>query len=143
MQRLEFYQDYTTVLIEHQLYEEALKAFDEARKILQQPTMFAEEYASVLDALGRSEEALEEYLKVLGEGFYRQEVFEKLYSAAEKGFDLEAGLQRMRQQSSYNLAILQALLELYFRRASMKDIEEVREIVRGSAGNLDAVFTSA
>ncbi|NLF96599.1 MAG: tetratricopeptide repeat protein [Candidatus Riflebacteria bacterium] len=140
MQRLEFYQDYTTVLIEHQLYEEALKAFDEARKILQQPTMFAEEYASVLDALGRSEEALEEYLKVLGEGFYRQEVFEKLYSAAEKGFDLEAGLQRMRQQSSYNLAILQALLELYFRRASMKDIEEVREIVRGSAGNLDAVF---
>jgi len=140
MQRREFYQDYTTVLIEHQLYDEALQAFNEARKALQQPTMFAEEYASVLDALGRSDEALEEYLKVLGEGFYRPEVFEKLYHAFERGFDLEAGLRRMRQQSSYNLAILQALLELYFRRADMKDLQEVSDIVKGSGGNLDEVF---
>ncbi|PKL50601.1 MAG: hypothetical protein CVV42_02430 [Candidatus Riflebacteria bacterium HGW-Riflebacteria-2] len=140
MQRREFYQDYTTVLIEHQLYDEALQGFNEARKTLQQPTMFAEEYASVLDALGRSDEALEEYLKVLGEGFYRHEVFEKLYNAHEKGFNLEDGLKRMRQQSSYNLAILQALLELYFRRANTQDLQEVSEIVRGSAGNLDAVF---
>jgi tetratricopeptide (TPR) repeat protein len=140
MQRREFYQDYTTVLIEHQLYTEALNAFDEARKTLQQPTMFAEEYASVLDALGRGDEALEEYLKVLGEGFYRHEVFEKLYIAAGKGFDLEGGLKRMRQQSSYNLAILQALLELNFRRADMKDLEEVSEIVRSSGGNLDDIF---
>jgi len=140
MQRREFYQDYTTVLIEHQLYTEALMAFDEARKTLQQPTMFAEEYASVLDALGRGDEALEEYLKVLGEGFYRHEVFEKLYIAAGNGFDLEGGLKRMRQQSSYNLAILQALLELYFRRADMKDLEVVSEIVRSSGGNLDDIF---
>ncbi len=140
MQRREFYQDFTDVLIEHQLYDEALQAFNEARKVLQQPTLFAEEYASVLDALGRSNEALEEYLKVLGEGFYRHEVFEKLYHAYEKGFDLESGLKKMKQQSSYNLALLQALLELFFRKADTKDLPEVSEIVRGSGGNLDAVF---
>lgn len=140
MQRREFYQDYTTVLIEHQLYDEALSTFAEARKTLQQPTLFSEEMATVLDSLGRKEEALEEYLQVLGQGFYRPEVFEKLYKAHEEGFDLEAGLERLRHQSSYNIAILQALLELFFRKADMADLERVSEIVKSSAGSLDEVF---
>ncbi|MBU1106016.1 MAG: tetratricopeptide repeat protein [Candidatus Riflebacteria bacterium] len=140
MQRREFYQDYTTVLIEHQLYDEALSTFGEARKILQQPTLFSEEMASVLDALGRNEEALEEYLQVLGQGFYRPEVFEKLYNAYEDGFNLEAGLERLRHQSSYNIAILQSLLELYFRKADMAYIERVSEMVKSSAGSLDEIF---
>ncbi|EKD81543.1 MAG: TPR protein, partial [uncultured bacterium] len=140
MQRREFYQDYTTVLIERQLYDEALATFAEARKVLQQPTLFSEEMASVLDALGRKEEALEEYLKVLGEGLYRHEVFEKLYRAYEEGYDLEAGLKRIRHQSSYNLAILQALLELYFRKADKANLQEVSDIVTGSSGSLDEVF---
>lgn len=140
MRRQEFYQEYTMVLIEHQLYDEAMSTFGEARKTLQQPTLFAEEMAVVLDALGRSEEALEEYLKVLGAGFYRTEVFEKLYKAYEEGFDLEAGLKRMRQQSSYNTAVLQALLELYFRKADTANLQEVSNIVSSSGGTLDEVF---
>ena len=140
MQRREFYQDYTTVLIEHQLLDEALKTFAEARKVLQQPTLFSEEVATVLDSLGRSEEALEEYLQVLGEGYYRHEVFEKLYHAYEEGFDLEAGLKRLHQKSRQNIAILQALLELYFRKADQANLQEVSEIVKGSAGSLDEVF---
>lgn len=140
MQRREFYQEYTTVLIEHQLYDEAMNTFSEARKTLQQPTLFSEEMATVLDALGRGEEALEEYLKVLSEGFYRHEVFEKLYKAYEDGFDLEAGLKRMHKQSSYKNAVLQALLELYFRKADIANLQAVSNIVSASVGNLDEVF---
>ncbi|PKL42429.1 MAG: hypothetical protein CVV41_14930 [Candidatus Riflebacteria bacterium HGW-Riflebacteria-1] len=140
MQRREFYQDYTTVLIEHQLLDEALKTFAEARNVLKQPTLFSEEVATVLDALGRKKEALEEYLQVLGEGYYRHEVFEKLYNAYEGGFDLEAGLKRLHQKSRSNLAILQAMLELYFRKADEADLQEVSEIVKGSSGSLDEVF---
>ena len=38
--------NYTAVLIEHQLLNEALEAFDEARKTLNMSTLFAEERAA-------------------------------------------------------------------------------------------------
>lgn len=135
----EFFTEFTTVLIEHQLYEEALKAFDEARSLLQDQTLFSEEKASVLDAVGRREEALEEYLQVLAAGFFKPEVFEKLYEAKVSGFSLETRLLQM-QKADYNPGIMQALLEFYFRRADEKDIDKIVEIVKTADGGFDYAF---
>ncbi len=135
----EFFTEFTTVLIEHQLYDEALKAFEEARTMLQDVTLFSEEKATVLDAMGKHEEALEEYLHVLTAGIYKPEVFEKLYEAKVAGFSLETRLLQMRVET-HNPAIMQALLEFYFRRADLKDIDKIDAIIGDSAGGFDYAF---
>lgn len=139
MQRQTFYVDLASVLIEHQLYEEALEVYAEARTVLQQRTMFSEEVASVLDALGRSDEALEEYLQVMVAGIYRTEIFERLYEAYKKGFALEDRLKAL-ENSTKSPAISQALLEFLFRKADISVIDEILQIVTRNAGRFDEVF---
>ncbi len=135
----EFFTEFSTVLIEHQLYDEALKAFEEARSLLQDATLFSEEKATVLDAMGKHEEALEEYLHVLAAGIYKPEVFEKLYEAKVANFSLESRLLKMRVAMN-SPAIMQALLEFYFRRADMNDIEKIDAIIGGAEGGFDYAF---
>ncbi len=140
MQRRDFYQDLTTVLIEHQMNEEALKTFYEARQVMNQQTIFSEEVATILEALGRKDEAIEEYIQVFSEGIFRPEVFERLYKANMEGFSLEKRLKEMLSRVGQNYAILQALLELYFRAADSAKIKEVIEIVSNASGALDEIF---
>ena len=124
----ELYINFTTVLIEHQMLEEALEAFDEARDALHQDTLFAEEKAAVLEALGREKEAMEENLNVLSDGIYKPEIFEKLYKAKIDGFSLENRLNSLND-GNFNQAIIQALIELYFRNAKMADIDKMVALV--------------
>ena len=124
----ELYINYTTVLIDHNLLEEALEAFDEARSLLYQNNLFAEEKAAVLEALGREKEAMEEYLNVLSDGIYKPEIFEKLYKAKIDGFSLENRLISLNSDN-YNQAIVQALIELYFRKARIADIDKMVALV--------------
>ena len=74
------YQLFTEVLIEHKLYPEALEAFAQARQALGNPVQFAEERAGVLEAMGRHEEALDEYLSAMANGMFKIDIFEKLYT---------------------------------------------------------------
>lgn len=129
----EGYMQYTTVLIEHQLLEEALAAFEDARRELFNPTLFAEEKAAVLDALNREPEALEEYLAVLTTGVYKTENFNKLYNANVKGFSLEKRLTEMNKKE-YNQAVAQALVEYYFRKARIEDINKMVSVFDDSTG---------
>ncbi|MBP5470254.1 MAG: tetratricopeptide repeat protein, partial [Candidatus Riflebacteria bacterium] len=124
----ESYMNFTAILIEHQLLDQALEAFEEARTKLRQDTLFAEEKAAVLEALGRNKEAMEEYLKVLKEGIYKSEIFDKLYNANIDNFSLEKSLIAMNKDN-YNQAIKQALIELYFRKANIKDIDKLVNLV--------------
>ena len=135
----EFYTEFTTVLIEHKLYEEALQAFEEARSLLHDATLFSEEKATVLDGMGRNEEALEEYLHVLVAGIYKPEIFEKLYDARVKNFSLEARLMQLHSET-HNPAITQALLEFYFRQSRPEDIDKINNIVVSASGGYDYVF---
>ena len=129
------YINFTAVLIEHQLLEEALAAFDEARDFFKQDTLFAEEKAAVLEALGRSKEAMEENLNVLSDGIYKEEIFEKLYKAKIDGFSLENRLITLNE-GNYNQAITQALIEFYFRKARIADIDKMVALV----DNQSAIF---
>ena len=131
----ELYINYTNVLIEHQLLEEALEAFDEARTSMYQNTMFAEEKAAVLEALGREKEAMEENLNVLSDGIYKPEIFEKLYKAKIDGFSLENRLNSLNKDN-YNQAIVQSLIELYFRKAQIADIDKMVALI----DNQSAIF---
>ena len=124
---LEEYTDYTSILIEHQLLEKALEAFDEARGAIGPDTLFAEEKAAVLEALGREKEAMEENLKALAHGIYKSEIFDKLYKAKIDGFSLE---NRLISLNSYdNQSIKQALIEFYFRKARIADIEKLVKLI--------------
>ncbi|GAB4267337.1 MAG: hypothetical protein Kow0029_01820 [Candidatus Rifleibacteriota bacterium] len=138
-QRQEQYMNYTSVLIEHQLYEEALAGFDEARRHLGNPTLFAEEVASVLEALGRENEALNEYIQVFKNGIFRKEVFDKLYESSKKGFDLEKNLLE-QLNTSFSIAIRQALVELYFRDHKEDSAAKIIKLVNASGGTLDDFF---
>lgn len=135
-QRQDQYMNYTTVLIEHQLYEEALQGFFEARQKIGRESLFAEEVATVLEALGRKNEALEEYIQVLSTGAFRMEVFNKLYESDGPGFDLE---KRLRNQldAAISLALRQALIEFYFRRQGRNSIVKIVEIVLDTDNVLD------
>lgn len=126
------YMDYTSILIEHQLLDEALEAFEEARRELYQESIFAEEKAAVLMALNRNAEAMEEYLKVLMLGTYKTEMFDKLYEADGKSFDLEKRLTDLHSQD-YGTAITQSLIEYYFRKANIADIEKMVALVDGQS----------
>lgn len=138
MQRRDFYQDLASILIEHQLNEEALNTYYEARQTMNQPTVFSEEIAVILEAMGRKSEAIEEYIRVFSSGAYRGEVFDRLYKAYQEGFALEARLQAMN--SDGNFAIMQALLEFYFRKADLTKVNSVITIVSSAAGALDEIF---
>lgn len=138
-QRQEQYLNYTTVLIEHQMYEEALTGFREARKRLGNPTLFAEEVATVLEALGRRTEALDEYIQVFRNGTFKLQIFDKLYSSSEEGFDLESRL-REQLKVSFSVAIRQALIELYFRTADGVGVKKIVQLINSSGGNLDDFF---
>lgn len=138
-QRQDQYMNYTTVLIEHQMYEEALAGFQEARKKLGDSSIFAEETATVLEALGRKSEALDEYVQTFVKGHFRLEVFDRLYENDSPGFNLE---QRLRDQlkKSYSIPLRQALLELYFRRQNDAALEKLVAMMSGSEGFLDDFF---
>lgn len=124
----EAYTEYTSVLIEHQLLTEALEAFEEARREMRNDTAFAEEKAAVLTSLGRDKEAMEEYLKLLASGIYKTETFDRLYNAEAKGFSLEERLKQLNS-TDFNQAITQALIEYYFRKARMSDIDKMLALV--------------
>lgn len=124
----ENYLNYTSVLIEHQLLKEALEAFDDARKSLGSQTLFAEERAAVLEALGRDDEAMEENLNVLADGIFNQEVFDKLYNAKIDNFDLEKRLTELNK-TGFSQAINQALIEFYFRKARLEDINKMSKLI--------------
>lgn len=122
------YVDYTSVLIEHQLLNEALEAFEEARRELYQESLFAEEKAAVLMALNRNAEAMEEYLKVLTLGTYNNEMFDKLYDNDGRVFDLEKRLTALHSKD-YGTAITQSLIEYYFRKANIADIDKMVALI--------------
>ena len=126
------YMNYTSTLIEHQLLEEALQGFDEARENLYITNVFAEEKAAVLMALNRKSEAMEEYLNVLMQGTYKTEIFDKLYEADGKSFDLEKRLTALKSQE-YSSAITQSLMEYYFRKTRMADIDKVVSLGEGQS----------
>jgi tetratricopeptide (TPR) repeat protein len=138
--RQDQYIKYTTVLIDHQLYEEALKGYAKGRKELGNPTLFAEEVASVLEALGRHKEALNEYIQVLVNGRFKMEIFEKLYAGRESAnLNLEKRL-RHYLSTGFNVAVRQALMELYFRQKTSNSADKIIELVKSSGGVLDDFF---
>lgn len=112
----EGFQLFAEVLIEHRLYPEALGAFEEARRVTGIPTQFAEEKAGVLEALGRTPEALEEYFLTLVNGLYKTDIFDKLYDSQSASFDLKTRLLEA-QKTTPTLAVRRALLEVWFREA--------------------------
>lgn len=126
------YTDYTSTLIEHQLLNEALEGFEEARRELYQDSVFAEEKAAVLLALNRNAEAMEEYLKVLMQGTYKTEMFDKLYEADGKDFNLEKRLIELHS-NDFGTAITQSLIEFYFRKANMADIDKMANLIDGQS----------
>lgn len=131
----EQYMNITAVFIEHQLLEQALEAFDEARNDVGDNSIFAEEKAAVLEALGREKEAMEEYLNVLSRGEYKSEIFDKLYNAKIEDFSLEDRLNSLNN-GYYNQAINQALIELYFRKTRLEDIDKLANLINSD----DAIF---
>lgn len=130
---------FTNALIEHGLYEEALQAFDNYRRLMYNPTKFAEEKANVLYALNRRSEAMEEYLASFIENNYTQETFEKLYEEKSPDFDLEKRLNVLYEKYR-NTALAKALMELYFTRAKNSDIDKLKDLVFQANGELDELF---
>lgn len=138
-QRRNFYQDYATILIEHQLLEEALAAYYEGRRQIGNPVQFSEEIATLLDAMGRREESLEEYLQVLASGQFKPEAFENLFEGSKEGFDLEGRLKEL-DKGRLNVAIKRALLEYYFRNGRVNDVPAIVKLVVDSNSLIDAPF---
>lgn len=118
------YQLFTEVLIEHKMYPEALEAFTQARQALGNPAQFAEERAGVLDAMGRREEALDEYLAAMGNGMFKIDVFEKLHSSQSPTFNLRERLKRALSASGA-LSLKKAMLEVLMRLELTADIPEI------------------
>ncbi|HNW35345.1 MAG TPA: tetratricopeptide repeat protein, partial [Candidatus Ozemobacteraceae bacterium] len=118
------YQLFTEVLIEHKMYAEALEAFAQARQTLGNPTQFAEERAGVLEAMGRHEEALEEYLMAMANGLFKVDIFDKLYSSQSPKFNLRERLKRALTISG-TLSLKKAMLEVLMRQESTADLPEI------------------
>jgi hypothetical protein len=93
----------------------------------------------VLEALGRSDEALGEYIQVLVNGHFKLEVFDRLYESMQKGFELESRLVEQLNKG-FNLAVRQALLELHFRLERKDSPATIVKIVNSSGGALDDFF---
>lgn len=121
---LESYQRYIEVLIANRLYEESLNAFTIAREFLRNPAQFARERAGVLEILGRSTEALEEYLKALELGGYNQEIFDKLYKNQSESFNF---LGRLRETMAKRpaVSIKKAILEIHMIERNVSAIPEL------------------
>jgi tetratricopeptide (TPR) repeat protein len=128
----ESYQFFTETLLEHRLYEEALLAFEEARKLFGRPGSFAAERAGVLEALGRPEEAREEYLTALVYGSFKMELFDKLMTYEARGFPLKKRLRDLIA-TSFAPPVQQALLELLLREEEMASIEEITHMAPASS----------
>jgi len=118
------YQLFTEVLIEHKMYAEALEAFAQARQTLGNPTRFAEERAGVLEAMGRHEEALEEYLMAMANGLFKVDIFDKLYNSQSPKFDLRERLKRALAVSG-TLSLKKAMLEVLMRQESTANLPEI------------------
>lgn len=137
--RREFFQDYTSILIEHRMLKEALEAFEEGRRRLRNPTLFSEELATLLLSMGKHDEAMEEYLQVFESGQFKLEVFDQLYESSLKGFDLEGSLLLMSRKN-FNISVMRALIELYFRNSDMNKLDVFTGLIRRSAGVADEYF---
>jgi len=135
----EGFQLYTEVLIEHKLYDEALAAFEEARRMFGIPTQFAEEKAGVLEALGRPKEALNEYFLTLANGLYKTEIFDKLYESASESFNLKEKLQEAIKKMP-TLAVKRALLEVWFREEEMGCMPELLSMAANDGNVQEIVF---
>lgn len=138
-QRRDFYQNYATVLIEHQLLEEALDAYYEGRQLMGNPIQFSGEIATLLDAMGRREESLEEYLKTFASGQFKPEAFDRLFDGSKEGFELEKRLKEL-DKGRFNVAIKRALLEYYFRNGRVNDVPAIVKLVVDSNGLIDDHF---
>jgi tetratricopeptide (TPR) repeat protein len=139
MRNREYFQNYTSVLIAHKMYQEALDGFREARKALRHRTMFAEEMASVLEAMGKKKEALEEYLRVFSNGYFKIEVFDKLYSSQNENFNLKKELQKLIA-IVHQMPLKRALIELYFRDQKLDSVPEILALIDESVGMLDEMI---
>ncbi|MBI3039219.1 tetratricopeptide repeat protein, partial [bacterium] len=137
----EFYQLFSGVLIEHNLYEEALLVFSEARTALGSPIIFAQERASVLETLNRKKEAVDEYLVALQNDPYMPEILEKLIKLPEKGsvFNLKEKIKELIPHSQ-SLSLKKALLEIYFREQNLNAIPEILTLVSPVGSMFDQVF---
>lgn len=120
----EGYQEYTAVLIEHRLYEEALAVSGEARVELGNPTYFAEERAGILEALGRPDEALEEYFVSMANGIFKIDIFDKLFKSQSPKFDFKRRLKDALQ-SRDNSSLEKAFLEIHFRESELQSIPHI------------------
>lgn len=127
------------VFIEHQLYEEALAVFAEARQLFGNPTMFAEEKAGVLEALGRRYEALAEYFLTLVNGVYKTEVFDKLYENRSPEFDL-AALLKGALRATPTLAVRRALIEMWFRDGDAACLPDLLQLTAGDGNVQELVY---
>ena len=119
----EGFQMLADVLIEHQLYQEALDVLSEARTTLGNRHLFAEDRARVLQALNRKDEAIEEYLLALSYGAFRFDIFNKLYESQSATFSLKQRLQ-VALEGNPNLGLKKSLLEVFFREKRMESIPE-------------------
>jgi tetratricopeptide (TPR) repeat protein len=119
----EGYQMLADVLIEHQLYQEALDILSEARVAIGNPHLFAEDRARVLDSLNRKDEAIEEYLSALSYGSYRFDIFNKLYESQNASFSLKLRLQEAMKAGT-NIALKKSLMEVLFREKRLETIPE-------------------
>lgn len=115
------YQLFTEVLIEHKMYPEALEAFAQARRALGNPAQFAEERAGVLEAMGRGDEALDEYLAAMGNGMFKMDIFDKLYNSRSPTFNLREKLKSALAASGA-LTLKKAMLEVLMRTEQTADI---------------------
>jgi tetratricopeptide (TPR) repeat protein len=139
MRNREYFQNYTSVLIAHKMYQEALDGFREARRALRHRTLFAEEMASVLEAMGKKKEALEEYLRVFSNGYFKIEVFDKLYSSQNEDFNLKKELQKLISVV-HQMPLKRALIELYFRDQKIDSVSEILALIDESVGMLDEMI---
>ncbi|MBF0546864.1 MAG: tetratricopeptide repeat protein [Candidatus Riflebacteria bacterium] len=147
----ENYNQYTQTLIEHKLYDQALEAFSEARRMMSNPAQFASERAGVLDAMGRHAEALDEYFLGLTFGNYTVDVFEKLFKPKVEGFDFKKRLEEAIPKS-HSPALKRALVEIYFRQNDPFSIPEILkwegeddsfdDLLEERIGQANAGFTS-
>jgi tetratricopeptide (TPR) repeat protein len=122
----EGYQLLTETLLEQKLYQEALEAFQEARQVLGNPRLFAEERARVLEAMGKTPEALEEYLHSIAfSGSFKMDIFDKLYKSQNADFLFTKRLKELQATSTDQFAVKRALLEVFFRDADSAAVAEI------------------
>lgn len=121
----EAYSNYINILLEHKLYNEVLQTFEEARTKLNNSTIFAEEKASVLEAIGKEYHALAEYFLALSNGTYKTEIFNKLYNKRSANFDFLQLLKSSIKNGNVNYSIRKALVEYYYKEQNTNFLNEI------------------